>query len=66
MLAQVYAAQGQVARAEQLARRALSIAEDQLGPNHPRTASCLHLLATLFSRHDQEQAELLYQRAGYL
>ncbi len=51
-------------QAEPLYQRALAIAEQQLGAEHPDTAISLNNLAALY--HEQgkyEQAEPLYQRA---
>ena len=44
--------------------RALAIREQQVGPQHPDTASSLNNLAALYSNQGKyEQAEPLYQRA---
>ena len=54
----------QYPQAEPLFQRALAIREQQLGPQHPDTATSLNNLALLY--HDQgkyEQAEPLFQRA---
>jgi tetratricopeptide (TPR) repeat protein/nucleoside phosphorylase len=50
--------------AEPLIQRALLIYEQQLGPDHPNTASSLHNLADLYrSQGKYAEAEPLYQRA---
>ena len=47
-----------------LCQRALDIAEQALGPNHPDTAASLNNLATLYrTQGEYEQALPLYQRA---
>jgi tetratricopeptide (TPR) repeat protein len=52
------------AEAEPLYQRALSIREQQLGPDHPQTAGSLNNLATLYQAQGKyEQAEPLFQRA---
>lgn len=51
-------------RAEPLLRRALSLREVMLGPNHPDVAEALHALGALeHARGDFARAEPLYQQA---
>jgi tetratricopeptide (TPR) repeat protein len=54
----------QYPQAEPLYQRALAIYEQQLGPQHPSTATSLNNLAELYRDQGKyEQAEPLYQRA---
>ncbi len=54
---------GKYAEAEPLCQRALAINEQQLGADHPDTASSLHGLADLYLEQGKyEQAEVFYQR----
>jgi tetratricopeptide (TPR) repeat protein len=47
-----------------LYQRALAIREQQLGPQHPNTATSLNNLAALYKNQGKDkQAEPLYQRA---
>ncbi len=56
--------QGKYEEAERLLRRAQALAEQHLGPAHPRTAEILNDLALLYcSLEKYGQAELLYQQA---
>ena len=56
--------QGQFAKATVVAKKALSVAEAALGPNHPNVATSLNNLAELFRAQGQyAAAEPLYQRA---
>ena len=53
--------------AEPLFQRALSIREQQLGPEHPLVASTLHGLADLYAQQGEyERAEPLFQRALHI
>ncbi len=64
ILARVYRNQRRYAEAEPLYQRALSIREQQVGPEHPDTANSLNSLALLYQ--DQRRyagAEPLYQQA---
>ena len=55
--------QGQYDRAVMVAKQALAVAEQALGPNHPSVATTLHNLATFYGIQGQyAQAEPLYQR----
>ena len=47
-LATLYQAMGRYAEAEPLFRRGLEIKEKQLGPDHPKVATGLHNLASLY------------------
>src|SRR6266702_4540028 len=63
-LANAYNAQGRYAEAEPIARRALTIIERILGPEHPDVATrCVNLGALCFSQHKFTEAEELYLRA---
>jgi tetratricopeptide (TPR) repeat protein len=63
-LSSLYQAQGRYAEAEPLLRRAISICEQQLGPEHPITALSLNNLSSLYQAQGKyTEAELLLQRA---
>ncbi len=63
-LAWVYSAQGRAAEAEPLYKRALAIAEQALGPDHPEIGTHLHNLAALYRTQGRlAEAELLLKRA---
>jgi tetratricopeptide (TPR) repeat protein len=56
--------QGKYGEAEPLYVRALAISEQQLGPDHPQTATSLNNLAGLYNNQGKyEEAEPLYVRA---
>jgi tetratricopeptide (TPR) repeat protein len=62
-VAQLYRA-GNYDRAVVLAKQALSIAEANVGPNHPAVATSLNNLAELYRTQGQyAQAEPLYKRS---
>jgi tetratricopeptide (TPR) repeat protein len=57
-------ARGLVHEAVPFAQWALTVGEQVLGPNHPRTATSLNNLALLYNNQgDSAKAEPLYQRA---
>src|SRR5262249_5331787 len=63
-LANVLLATGRLADGERLARLALSILEDALGPEHPRVATSASNLADILrARKDYVGARRLYERA---
>jgi tetratricopeptide (TPR) repeat protein len=63
-LASVLHAQGDLAGAQPLYKRALEIAENALGPEHPNTAMALsNLAALLYAQGDLAGALPLYERA---
>jgi tetratricopeptide (TPR) repeat protein len=63
-LASLYQAQGKYAEAEPLLQRALAIREQQLGPDHPDTATSLNNLAGLYQDQGRyAEAEPLFQQA---
>ncbi len=63
-LALLYSEQGKYAEAEPLARRALEIWEEALGPEHPNVAKSLENYAALLREMDRnEEADRLEERA---
>jgi tetratricopeptide (TPR) repeat protein len=63
-LAILYSERGKNDLAEPFLQHALSISEQQLGPEHPETVQSLNNLAALYYKQGKyEQAEPLYQRA---
>ncbi len=63
-MALLYYTQGKYEQAEPLYQRALAIREQQVGPQHPDTASSLNNLAGLYANQGKyEQAEPLLKRA---
>lgn len=63
-LAGIYRVQAKYAEAEALYRRALAIAENAVGPDHPAVAAGLNNLALLYDdRAKYAEADPLYQRA---
>ncbi len=63
-LATALRSQARYGEAEPLYRRALAIAEDTFGPQHPEAASSLNNLGVLYKYWGRyEEAEPLYQRA---
>lgn len=63
-IANLYKQQGRYAEAEQLSLRSLTIAEEQLGANHPSTGGCLNNLAGLYQGMGKyAEAEPLYIRS---
>jgi tetratricopeptide (TPR) repeat protein/predicted MFS family arabinose efflux permease len=63
-LAILYSERGKNDLAEPFLQHALSISEQQLGPEHPDTVQSLNNLAALYYKQGKyEQAEPLYQRA---
>jgi tetratricopeptide (TPR) repeat protein/MFS family permease len=63
-LAILYSERGKNDLAEPFLQHALSISEQQLGPEHPDTLQSLNNLAALYYKQGKyEQAEPLYQRA---
>lgn len=63
-LAELYWDQGQYELALAFARRALAIAKQALGPEHPGVAESLHTLATIYRDQGLDaQAEPLFERA---
>ena len=56
--------QGQYDRAVVVAKKALQVAEQNVGPNHPDVATSLNNLALLYQTQGQyAQAEPLYKRS---
>ena len=56
--------QGQYDRAVVVAKKALAVAEEAVGPDHPSVAASLNNLAVLYDAQGQyAQAELLHTRA---
>jgi CHAT domain-containing protein/Tfp pilus assembly protein PilF len=63
ILAIIYRAKGETAKAEPIQQLVLSIREKRLGPEHPLVAQTLHNLANLYDDGgNSAQAEQLYQR----
>ena len=63
-MAEVYRAQGRYSEAEPLYKRSLLIIEEQLGADHPDTATSLNNLALLYDNMGRySEAEPLYKRA---
>ena len=63
-MAALYYAQGRYSEAEPLYQRSLAIWEQQLGADHPDTATSLNNLAGLYRAQGRySEAEPLYQRA---
>ena len=60
-LAELYRVQGRYAEAEPLQKRALSLREKSLGPNHPLVATSLGNLASLYEAlgRDDDALQLL-------
>ncbi len=63
-MAELYHSQGKYAEAEPLYKQALAIRKQQLGDNHPGTATSLNNLAGLYSSQGRyAEAEPLYKQA---
>jgi CHAT domain-containing protein/Tfp pilus assembly protein PilF len=63
ILAIIYRAKGETAKAEPIQQLVLSVRERSLGPEHPLVVQTLHNLANLYDdRGRSAQAERLYQR----
>jgi CHAT domain-containing protein/Tfp pilus assembly protein PilF len=63
ILAIIYRAKGETAKAKPIQQLVLSTREKRLGPEHPLVAQTLHNLANLYDdRGNSAQAEQLYQR----
>jgi eukaryotic-like serine/threonine-protein kinase len=64
-LSNALARNGDLAEAEEPARRAVELAERLFGPAHPRTATALEVLASrLQNLHRYDESIALHQRAG--
>ena len=62
-LAALYASQGRYARCGASVKRALTVRETALGPDHPDVAASLNNLAGLYQAQGRyADAELLYKR----